>query len=38
MPATEAKGVELPEARLNITQVTKYLMKALGAEPPEDMD
>ena len=33
-----SRGVELPEARLNITQVTKYLAKALGVEPPEDMD
>jgi predicted AlkP superfamily phosphohydrolase/phosphomutase len=33
-----ARGVELPEGRLNIMQVTKYLMKALGVEPPEDMD
>jgi predicted AlkP superfamily phosphohydrolase/phosphomutase len=33
-----ARGVELPEARLNIMQVTKYLLKALGLEAPEDMD
>jgi len=33
-----ARGVDLPEERFSIMNVTRHILYALGVEPPEDMD
>jgi len=33
-----ARGVELPQERFSILNVTRHVLSALGVEPPEDMD
>ena len=33
-----SRGVELPEGRFSIYQLTRHVLTALGVEPPDDMD
>ena len=33
-----ARGIDLPQGRLSILNLTRHIVGALGVEPPEDMD
>ena len=33
-----ARGIELPEGRFSIVQLTRHVLAALGVPPPADMD